>query len=135
MRPGSPGRLTRKGSVSAFDSPRAGESQPEAYLPDVATTLNNLAILYCATQRGKAEECCCEAERLLQPFWNANPQVHGDMMARILQLQAHLCTLLPGRSRKDACAFAQRAFAAANDPDINQATQALIYQFCADAHS
>jgi hypothetical protein len=40
------------------------KTNPEAYLPDVAATLNNLANLYRATQRKKeAEECCREAER------------------------------------------------------------------------
>ena len=109
------------------------KANPEAYLPDVAVTLNNLAVLYRATQRMKAaEECCREAERLLEPLWRANPHVHGDQMARILWMHALLCELLPGGSGKDACAFAQCAFAAAYHPDIKQATQALIDQFCGD---
>ena len=48
-------------------------------------TLNNLANLYRHTQRMKeAKEYCRNAERLLEPLWQANPQVHGDQMARIL---------------------------------------------------
>jgi len=70
---------------------------PEAYLPDVAMTLNNLAILYRDTQRMKAaEECCCEAERLLEPLWRTNPSVHGDQMGRIL------CTHSYANSSSDA---------------------------------
>jgi tetratricopeptide (TPR) repeat protein len=108
------------------------KANPETYLPDVAMTLNNLANLYRATQRLKAaEECCREAERLLDPLWHANPQVHGDLMAKILWMHALLCEL-PSGSRKDACAFAQRAFAAAYHPDIKRAPQALIDEFCGD---
>jgi tetratricopeptide (TPR) repeat protein len=105
------------------------EDNPEAYVPEVAETLNNLANLYRNTQRVKeAEVRCLEAEKHLQPFWEAHPQAHGNQMARILLLRALLC------AGKDACAFAQRAFAAARDPDIKHVTQALIDQFCADIH-
>jgi tetratricopeptide (TPR) repeat protein len=108
------------------------KANPEAYLPDVAMTLNNLANLYSTTQRMKeAEDCCCKAEQLLEPLWQANPQVHGDLMAKILWMHALLCEL-PSGSRRDACSFAQRAFAAAYHPDIKQATQALIDEVCTD---
>lgn len=112
------------------------KTNPQAHLPNVATTLNNLAILYHATQRmEEAEKCCCEVERLLEPLWHADPQVYGDLMSPILSMHALLCEMLPGRSGKDACSFAQRAFAAAYHPDIKQATQAMIDKFCTDTYS
>jgi tetratricopeptide (TPR) repeat protein len=37
-------------------SRKLGDANPEAYLPDVAMTLNNLAILYRGTQRMKESE-------------------------------------------------------------------------------
>jgi len=58
------------------------------------------------------------------PLWHANPQVHGDLMARILGMHALFC-----RSSQEACTFAQRAFDAAYHPDVKEATQALIASF------
>ncbi len=108
------------------------KANPEAYLPDVAMTLNNLAILYRATQRMKeAEECCREAECLLEPLWRANPEVHGDQIARILCTRALLCEPL-GKSRREACVLARRAFAAAYHPYLKQSAQALLDRLCAD---
>src|SRR5205823_9238840 len=89
------------------------ESNPEAYLPEVATTLNNLAILYRDTQRMKeANVCCREAETLLERLWRANPEVHGDVMARILYMRALLCEP-DEESTTEACGLARRALAAA----------------------
>jgi hypothetical protein len=95
------------------------KANPHAYLPDVAGTVNNLAILYCDTQRMKeAEELCREAERSLEPLWQKNPEVHGDQMARILATRAVLCEPLPDGSNKEPCALVQRAFSVAYHPDV-----------------
>jgi tetratricopeptide (TPR) repeat protein len=109
------------------------QANPEAYLPDVAMTLNNLANLYRATQRMKeAEEAYREAEDLLEPFWCANPEVHGDQMAKIWSMRALLCLGLEERST-DACALARRALAAAYDPGLKQGIQQLIDRLCVDS--
>ena len=109
------------------------QANPEAYLPYVATTLNNLANLYRATQRiEEAEEACREAEGLLKPLWCANPEVHGDQMARILGTRALVSEAL-GESSTDACALARRAFAAAYDPGLKRGIQQLIDRVCVDS--
>src|ERR1039458_4017276 len=106
------------------------QANPEAYLPDVAMTLNNLANPYRDTQRMKeAEEACREAEGLLEPLWCVNPEVHGDQMAKIWWVRALLCEG-PGESSTYACALARRAFAAAYDPGLKQGIQQLIHRLC-----
>jgi hypothetical protein len=98
-------------------------------------TLNNLANHYRTTQGMKeAEERCLEGERLLEPLWHTNPEVHGDLMARILYVRAQLCGPL-GMSEKDARAVARRAFAAAYYPDIKESARALLGKFCTDDRS
>jgi tetratricopeptide (TPR) repeat protein len=61
------------------------QANPEAYLPDVAMTLNNLAILYRATQRMKeAEEAYQEALALRRDLAQANPEAYLPNVAMTL---------------------------------------------------
>ena len=84
-------------------------------------TLNNLAVLYRATQRMKeAEAACRKAEGILEPLWFVNPELHGDQMARILLMRALLCESL-GESGTNASALARRALAAACNANLKQA--------------
>jgi Tetratricopeptide repeat len=111
------------------------KANPEAYLPNVAVTLSNLAVLYRDTQRIQAaEDCSREAECILEPAWQTNPTVYGDQIARILCARALLCALL-GKSEREACALARRAWAAAYDADIKENARALLDQFCAGGRS
>src|SRR5438270_8030402 len=106
------------------------QANPEAYLPNVAMTLNNLAVLYSETQRMKeAEEFCSEAEKALNPLWARNPVVHGDQMGRILATSALLCERRD-QPNENACVLAQRAFEAAYDPNLKRAIQAFVDRFC-----
>jgi tetratricopeptide (TPR) repeat protein len=108
---------------------RLAEANPDAYLPNVATTLNNLANLYGVTQRMKeAERSCGEARAILEPLWRQNPELHGNQFARINLLAARLAG--PERP-KDACDFARQALTAAYDAGLKHAAQELIDQLCA----
>jgi ABC-type uncharacterized transport system YnjBCD ATPase subunit len=80
--------------------------------------------LYKDTQRRQAAERACEeAEQILQPFWRANSEAHGDQMARILLLRA----LLPGsEGDEEAQALLARALSAAFEPPLRAAIQEEI---------
>jgi tetratricopeptide (TPR) repeat protein len=108
---------------------KLAESNPEAYLPDVAGTLNNLANLYGATQRMKeAEESCTEAQAICEPLWHQQPELHGNLMARIFLLRA----LLASADRQDeACNYARRGLDAAFDPNLKAQLQQMVKTFCA----
>jgi tetratricopeptide (TPR) repeat protein len=108
------------------------QANPEAYLPDVATTLNNLANLYSATQRMKeAEAACREAEGIPEPLWFVNPELHGDQMGRILLMRALLCESL-GESATNARALARRALTAVCNRNLKQVIRQLTDQLCVD---
>jgi hypothetical protein len=72
----------------------------------------------------EAEQACSEAERILGPLWRANPELHGNQMARILRTRALLYEERgePG----EACALARRGLVAAYDPDVRQSIQQII---------
>ena len=61
------------------------KASPEAYLPDVAMTLNNLAVLYSDTQRMKAaEEAYQEALSIRRELAKANPEAYLPDVAMTL---------------------------------------------------
>ena len=103
---------------------------PQTYLSDLAVTLNNLAILYSETGRvEKAIEKCNEARSILEPLWKLQPEFHGDVMARILWMQADLW----GEEKKDpaeVCALAREAFDAAYDLSIKAGIEQSIARWC-----
>ncbi len=67
------------------------EANPETYLPDVATTLNNLAALYSATQRMKeAETAWLEALSIYRRTAEANPEAFMPYVATTLNNLANL---------------------------------------------
>jgi tetratricopeptide (TPR) repeat protein len=101
-------------------------ADPEARLPEVVATLGSLASLYLSTKRTKmATAQAAEAERLLDPLWRANPALYGDQMARVLAIRAQICESIMSSSA-EASAFAQRAFAAAQDPALKEEIRLLI---------
>jgi tetratricopeptide (TPR) repeat protein len=111
---------------------RLAEANPEAYLPRVtaalATTLNNLGILYRATERMKeAEEYCGAGQAICEPLWRQQPEVYGNLMARIFLLQARLAsTDRPG----EACDYARGGIEAAFDAVLKQELQSMVDRFC-----
>jgi tetratricopeptide (TPR) repeat protein len=106
------------------------QANPDAYLPDVAMTLNNLANLSISTgQIQEAETQAAEAERILEPLWQANPELHGNQMARILFVRA-LIREVSQKPAAEACTLARRALAAAYDPSLKQSIQQLIDRLC-----
>ena len=67
------------------------EVNPEAYLPDLATTLNNLAILqYDLHQYDKAEENYTEALNIRRDLANVNPETYLPNVATTLNNLANL---------------------------------------------
>ena len=105
------------------------EANPDAYLPNVAMTLNNLANLLLSN--GRAEEAdthASEAEGILDPFWQARQELHGNQMARILSTRAQIFEV--GNKTGEACALARRALAATYDQVIRQSIQKLIERIC-----
>ena len=104
---------------------KLAEANPDAYLPDVARTLNNLGFFHYSDGRfGEAKAQVSEAESILDLFWQANPEVHGDLMARILW--THALVREATKEPVEACAFARRALAAAWDPRLREFIQPLI---------
>src|ERR1022692_3698086 len=70
---------------------RLAEGKPETYLPEVATTLNNLAALYSATQRMKeAETPWLEALSIYRRTAEANPEAFMHYVATTLNNLANL---------------------------------------------
>jgi len=104
-------------------------TNPEAFLPLVATTLNNLASFeHLAGRTQEAEAHASEAEKLLEPQWKANHELHGNLMARILATRALIA--YTSQQPTSACAFARRAVTAAYDPILKQRIQKDIDRFC-----
>jgi hypothetical protein len=95
-----------------------------AYLPDVAGALKSLGAIYRETRLQEADEVSTEAEQILEPFWRANPEMHGDEMARISLLKA----LVKERKLKEQCQLAllQRALAIAINPFLRETIQGVI---------
>jgi tetratricopeptide (TPR) repeat protein len=61
------------------------ESDPATYRPDVATTLNNLAVLYSETQRlEEAESAFREALDLYRELAQKDPAVYQPKVSAIL---------------------------------------------------
>jgi len=84
----------------ALHIPRTRESQPGAYLPDVAMTLNNLASLYSDTQRRKAaEEAYQEALSTYRELAKANPEAYLPNVATTLN---NLASLYSATQRRKA---------------------------------
>jgi hypothetical protein len=107
---------------------------PSAYLPDVASMLNNMAILYRDIQRPEeAAKTSSEAEEILMPLWQGNPELYGDRMAQILYVRA----LLDGgaaNSTGQASALARRALSAAHDPGVKLMIQRFIDHLSSAPH-
>jgi tetratricopeptide (TPR) repeat protein len=100
------------------------KANPEAYLPDVAMTLNNLGLLYLDTQRlPEAEASCQEAATILEPLWQQQPEVQGNLMARIWWT---LADFLPESQRPEALDLLHKALAAAYEPPLKRAIQNRI---------
>ena len=107
---------------------RLAAANPEAYLPDVAMTLVNLAILYCRLQdTSQADTPTEEAYAILHPLWLREPELHRNLMARIFTLRARQTFATQPAA---ACELAHQALAAAYGPDIKQTAAELIAEFC-----
>ena len=71
---------------------KLAETNPDAYLPDVAMTLNNLAILYRDTQRMKeAEQAYGEALATYRKLAETNPDAYLPDVAMTLNDLAYFC--------------------------------------------
>ena len=109
---------------------RLAEANPDAYLPDVATTLNGLTYLYLSNgQIDEAKASGSEAEQILDPLWQENPEVHGNRMARTLWTRARIAEAAKAPA-SEACALARRALAAAYDSALKESIQQLIDRLC-----
>lgn len=88
------------------------ERNPDAYLPDVATSLNNLGILYRATQRlREAEEAYRESLQLRRSLAERNPDAYLPNVAKTLANQALLFRALGQRDQaREAASEAVRIF-------------------------
>ena len=67
------------------------QANPPAYLPNVAVTLNNLAILY-FTQDNTTSAHALNAEALAinRTLWQHHPTAYGDLLASTLALKVML---------------------------------------------
>ncbi|MGA3134357.1 MAG: tetratricopeptide repeat protein [Terracidiphilus sp.] len=108
------------------------EVDPDVYLPYVALTLNNLANLDNSTGRTQeAETHAAEAERILESLWQANHELHGDNMARILGMRALVAEA--NQQPAAACAYARRARAVVYDTTLKQRTQKDFDRLCPES--
>jgi hypothetical protein len=105
---------------------RLSATAPEKYLPEVVTTLGCLAWLYLSTKRSKmASAQASEAERLLDPLWQANPAFYGDQMARILLIRSQIHESILSSS-SEAITFAERALEVAYDLALKEEIRSVI---------
>jgi hypothetical protein len=92
--------------------------------------MNNLAYHYLSTERIKeAETHLSEAEGVLNSLWQANPELLGNIMAKILWTRA-LVSEAQKNPADAPCALARRALATAYDLGLKQAIQQLIDRLC-----
>ena len=112
---------------------KLAEANPDAYLPNVAMTLNNLAIpCFSGGRIQEAERHAFEAGEILDPLWRVNPELHGNQMAKILWMRALVSEASKGPA-VETCAFARRALAAAYDPALKQDIQGLVNRVCSES--
>ena len=108
---------------------KLAEANPGTYLPRVAMTMNNLAMLYHATERFEAAEAwASDAVVLLEEYWQQNPEVHRDLMAKLLQTGAVVAKARGNRAQ--ACSLARRGLAAAYDAALQKNLHELIDRVC-----
>jgi tetratricopeptide (TPR) repeat protein len=107
----------------------AGENA-QAYLPDVAMTLNNLAFLYCKMQRtDDGLRVCEEAQAVLEPFWRASVEAHGNLLAKIVWTRI---LLLEQRGAADIelCSLARQGLAITYEAGTKTLFQEFIGKYC-----
>jgi hypothetical protein len=89
----------------------------DSFTPDLVATQINLTNLFISMERfDDAERMCGEAEKALEPMWQKTPQLYGNLMSRILWNRSDLLERL-GKI-EEARFAAERAFAAASDPEV-----------------
>jgi tetratricopeptide (TPR) repeat protein len=103
-----------------------------AYLPDVAMTLNNLADL-CGKDERAAEgmEACDEAQRILEPFWKACPEAHGNLLARFLGTRVELMEKL-GAEAEAICAVARRGVVVSYEERVKAVLRGFVERYCGE---
>jgi tetratricopeptide (TPR) repeat protein len=101
------------------------EGHPELQ-PQVAATLGGLA--QCVFAEGRLKEAkmhAVEAANILEPLWHADPDRHGDQMARVLWVHAAICESAP-KSREEAISLASTARSLVADPVLKEKIENLI---------
>ncbi len=105
------------------------QANPSAYLPYVATTLNNLAVLYKRKQRFQyAEVLSQESLDILEPLWKAEPAVHGNQIAKDRWTMADILMAQDQGNQPKALELLRRALDATYEPHIKEAIQRRIVE-------
>jgi tetratricopeptide (TPR) repeat protein len=116
-------------ALEAYDEALAAfrklaKANPDAYLPEVATTLSNLVELYRSNgQMEAAEKYTSDLERILDPNWSASSKSSNNQAAK--DLQAPALNQEPTASVAEPGTLEGQA-SATNDPALKHELQELI---------
>jgi tetratricopeptide (TPR) repeat protein len=102
----------------------------QAFVPELANTLNNLAACcYTLDEYDEAERNCLAAEKLLESYWKQDPVVHGDQFGRILGLCATIWKM-QGKPLSKICQKAHAGLAAARTDKVKTFLKSIADSLC-----
>jgi tetratricopeptide (TPR) repeat protein len=110
---------------------KLAESNPSAYLPVVATTLNNIALFHLSNNEPlKGQSNIEEALKIMRELYKNNPNAYGNNLAQSLGLYA-LILIKTEPKNKNICNLLVEAQRAAYADNIKQTTKSVFQENCA----
>ena len=106
------------------------KASPATYQPDVAETLNNLAILELQTKNPlRAQADVEEALNINRELWKVNPAVLGDNLARSLMIDVMVLSSAQ-RPPSELFSLVREAESVSHDPKLKKAAADKETEFC-----
>jgi len=107
-----------------------------AYLPNVATTLNNLAILYMLQGDGsQAYDMISEAMKIRRDLWHKQSTAFGNDLAQSLVIEGLILFQQHASDTETACRRWEEAYQVAISITLKQSIQKQISQQCSREES
>ena len=102
------------------------KANPDVFQPDVAESLNDLALLHIdLRQAASAEREIEEAIAINRGFWLKNPAVFGDPLARNLIVYVKVLALGSPEQSK-LCSLIRESASVAEDSKLKEFAQSLL---------